>query len=159
MGLTDVSKLIVFINTGSASATEIVAGALQDHKRAIILGTQSFGKGSVQTIVPLSKDIAMRLTTARYYTPSGKSIQKTGISPDIVVNAAKIEKNMATSQRREADLRGALENTDKEKKNDEADTSKSRRPTAKELANTDYQLARAVDLLRGLSLVEKRIVN
>ena len=132
---------------------------LQDHKRAIILGTQSFGKGSVQTIVPLSKDIAMRLTTARYYTPSGKSIQKTGISPDIVVNAAKIEKNMATKQRREADLRGALENTDKEKQNDEADTSKSRRPTAKELANTDYQLARAVDLLRGLSLLEKRTVN
>ena len=157
--LTDGSKLIVLINTGSASASEIVAGALQDHKRAIILGTQSFGKGSVQTIVPLSKDIAMRLTTARYYTPSGKSIQKTGISPDIVVNAAKIERNTATSQRREADLRGALENTNKEEKNDEADTSKSRRPTAKELANTDYQLARAVDLLRGLSLVEKRIVN
>ena len=157
--LTGGSKLIVLINTGSASASEIVAGALQDHKRAIILGTQSFGKGSVQTIVPLSKDIAMRLTTARYYTPSGKSIQKTGISPDIVVNAAKIEKNMATKQRREADLRGALENTDKEKQNDEADTSKSRRPTAKELANTDYQLARAVDLLRGLSLLEKRTVN
>ena len=131
----------------------------QDHKRAIILGTQSFGKGSVQTIVPLSKDIAMRLTTARYYTPSGKSIQKTGISPDIVVNAAKIERNLATNQRREADLRGALENTDKEKQSDKADTSKSRRPTAKELANKDYQLARAVDLLRGLSLLEKRTVN
>ena len=151
--------MIVLINYGSASASEIVAGALQDHKRAIILGTQSFGKGSVQTIVPLSKDIAMRLTTARYYTPSGKSIQKTGISPDIVVNAAKIERNLATNQRREADLRGALENTDKEKQSDKADTSKSRRPTAKELANTDYQLARAVDLLRGLSLLEKRTVN
>ena len=101
----------------------------------------------------------MRLTTARYYTPSGKSIQKTGISPDIVVSTAKIKKNMTNNQRREADLRGALENTDKEKQNAEADTSKSRRPTAKELANTDYQLARAVDLLRGLSLLEKRIVN
>ena len=157
--LTEGAKLIVLINTGSASASEIVAGALQDHKRAIILGTQSFGKGSVQTIVPLSKDIAMRLTTARYYTPSGKSIQKTGISPDIVVSPAKIKKNMTNNQRREADLRGALENTDKEKQNAEADTSKSRRPTAKELANTDYQLARAVDLLRGLSLLEKRIVN
>ena len=156
---TEGAKLIVLINTGSASASEIVAGALQDHKRAIILGTQSFGKGSVQTIVPLSKDIAMRLTTARYYTPSGKSIQKTGISPDIVVSTAKIKKNMTNNQRREADLRGALENTDKEKQNAEADTSKSRRPTAKELANTDYQLARAVDLLRGLSLLEKRIVN
>ena len=157
--LTEGAKLIVLINTGSASASEIVAGALQDHKRAIILGTQSFGKGSVQIIVPLSKDIAMRLTTARYYTPSGKSIQKTGISPDIVVSTAKIKKNMTNNQRREADLRGALENTDKEKQNAEADTSKSRRPTAKELANTDYQLARAVDLLRGLSLLEKRIVN
>ena len=157
--LTEGAKLIVLINNGSASASEIVAGALQDHKRAIILGTQSFGKGSVQTIVPLSKDIAMRLTTARYYTPSGKSIQKTGISPDIVVSTAKIKKNMTNNQRREADLRGALENTDKEKQNAEADTSKSRRPTAKELANTDYQLARAVDLLRGLSLLEKRIVN
>ena len=157
--LTEGAKLIVLINTGSASASEIVAGALQDHKRAIILGTQSFGKGSVQTIVPLSKDIAMRLTTARYYTPSGKSIQKTGISPDIVVSTAKIKKNMTNNQRREADLRGALENTDKEKQNAEADISKSRRPTAKELANTDYQLARAVDLLRGLSLLEKRIVN
>ncbi|MDC3080147.1 S41 family peptidase [Rhodospirillaceae bacterium] len=157
--LTEGAKLIVLINTGSASASEIVAGALQDHKRAIILGTQSFGKGSVQTIVPLSKDIAMRLTTARYYTPSGKSIQKTGISPDIVVSTAKIKKNMTNNQRREADLRGALENTDKEKQNAEADTSKSRRPTAKELANTDYQLARAVDLLRGLSLLEKRILN
>ena len=101
----------------------------------------------------------MRLTTARYYTPSGKSIQKTGISPDIVVNAAKIERNITTNQRREADLRGALENTDREKQNSEADKSKNRRPTAKELANTDYQLARAVDLLRGLSLLEKRIVN
>ena len=157
--LTEGAKLIVLINTGSASASEIVAGALQDHKRAIILGTQSFGKGSVQTIVPLSKDIAMRLTTARYYTPSGKSIQKTGISPDIVVSTAKIKKNMTNNQRREADLRGALENTDKERQNADADTSKSRRPTAKELANTDYQLARAVDLLRGLSLLEKRIVN
>ena len=157
--LTDGSKLIVLINTGSASASEIVAGALQDHRRAIILGTQSFGKGSVQTIVPLSNDVAMRLTTARYYTPSGKSIQKTGISPDIVVNAAKIEKNERSKQRREADLRGALENIDEKKRKDKQHKSKDVRPTAKERASTDYQLARAVDLLRGLSLLKKRIVN
>ena len=144
--LTDGSKLIVLINTGSASASEIVAGALQDHRRAIILGTQSFGKGSVQTIVPLSNDVAMRLTTARYYTPSGKSIQKTGISPDIVVNAAKIEKNERSKQRREADLRGALENIDEKKRKDKLGKSKDVRPTA-ERASTDYQLARAVDLL------------
>ena len=101
----------------------------------------------------------MRLTTARYYTPSGKSIQKTGISPDIVLNAAKIEKNERSKQRREADLRGALENIDEKKRKDKQGKSKDVRPTAKERANTDYQLARAVDLLRGLSLLKKRIVN
>ncbi|HEB79056.1 MAG TPA: S41 family peptidase, partial [Rhodospirillales bacterium] len=102
--------IVVLINGGSASASEIVAGALQDHRRAIILGAKSFGKGSVQTIIPLSGGAAMRLTTARYYTPSGNSIQGVGIKPDIPVEQAVIEPLEKRKLRREADLRGALEN-------------------------------------------------
>src|SRR5713226_4428919 len=105
--------MVVLINGGSASASEIVAGALQDHHRAILLGTRSFGKGSVQTIIPLPGHGAMRLTTARYYTPSGRSIQAKGIEPDILVEPAKIEKVAQGTIRHEADLRGALKNTDK----------------------------------------------
>ncbi len=101
--------IVLLINGGSASASEIVAGALQDHNRAIVLGTKSFGKGSVQTIIPLSGHGAMRLTTARYYTPSGRSIQAVGIEPDIVVEQARIESVKELNQRREADLRGALD--------------------------------------------------
>ena len=151
------TPLVVLINGGSASASEIVAGALQDHRRAIILGTQSFGKGSVQTIVPLSGDVAMRLTTARYYTPSGQSIQKTGISPDILVPMARIEK-VDGRHRRETDLRNALENGGK-KENPSSGPQKTGRPSAKEMAEEDYQLARAVDLLRGLHLLKTRMAN
>ena len=110
--LADNAPLVVLINGGSASASEIVAGALQDHHRAIIMGTTSFGKGSVQTIIPLSNKGAMRLTTARYYTPSGRSIQGKGIEPDIEVPQAKIEIVEQPSHRREADLKGALSNPD-----------------------------------------------
>src|SRR5690606_28746223 len=114
---TDGKPIVVLINDGSASASEIVAGALQDHGRAILLGTKSFGKGSVQTIIPLARgESAMRLTTARYFTPSGRSIQAKGVEPDIEVRPAKVE-TIATNgfRRAEGDLKGALTNPDDEK--------------------------------------------
>jgi len=142
--------LVVLINSGSASASEIVAGALQDHKRAIVLGTQSFGKGSVQTIIPVNPFGALRMTTARYFTPSGRSIQKKGISPDIVVDQAKIEKIEKRNGSRESDLSGALDNPSKnlEKK----DTENSNEETM-----DDFQLSRALDLVRGISLYKKEL--
>ena len=148
----------VLINGGSASASEIVAGALQDHHRAIIIGTRSFGKGSVQTIIPLAGQGAMRLTTARYYTPSGRSIQAKGIDPDIVVEAAKIE-HPATKDDKTAKAAG---NDDKPKA-DEANSentaeSSSIAPSAMGTTD-DYQLARAVDMLRGIALFNGRVVN
>ncbi|HIJ37442.1 MAG TPA: PDZ domain-containing protein [Rhodospirillaceae bacterium] len=117
---TDGLPMVVLINDGSASASEIVAGALQDHRRAILLGTKSFGKGSVQTIIPLNGHGAMRLTTARYYTPSGRSIQAVGIEPDIKVSPAKVEplSTPADHSRGEAGLRGALRNDTLPKKDE-----------------------------------------
>jgi carboxyl-terminal processing protease len=150
--------VIVLINGGSASASEIVAGALQDHRRAIILGTKSFGKGSVQTIMPLPGFGAMRLTTARYYTPSGRSIQGKGIEPDIAVEQARIETIKPQRQRFEADLRGALENTDAkdpDAKDPDDGTSKTKKSDDdKKDADKpdDYQLLRALDILRGIAL-------
>ena len=116
--IIDGLPLVILINSGSASASEIVAGALQDHKRAIILGTKSFGKGSVQTIIPVHPFGALRMTTAKYFTPSGKSIQKKGIDPDIIVEQAKVEKVDRKNGNRESDLQGALDNpaNDLEKK-------------------------------------------
>ena len=108
--LTDGLPLVVLINQGSASASEIVAGALQDHKRAIIMGTKSFGKGSVQTIIPSGEDVALKLTTAKYYTPLGRSIQKTGIDPDILVEQVELKKVENQNRRKESDLRGAIDN-------------------------------------------------
>lgn len=136
--------IVVLINGGSASASEIVAGALQDHNRAILLGTKSFGKGSVQTVIPLPGHGAMRLTTARYYTPSGTSIQAKGIEPDIVVEQATIE-TLKEERFREADYRDALD------KSDENDKGKDGDEQSKEEV-FDYQLERASDLIRGLSL-------
>jgi carboxyl-terminal processing protease len=153
--LADGLPIVVLTNGGSASASEIVAGALQDHRRAIIMGTRSFGKGSVQTIIPLGGHGAMRLTTARYFTPSGRSIQATGIEPDILVEPAQIESVEAGRQRREADLRGALENVD----NGEEDSDGGNGESVSEAAQQDFQLSRALDLLRGLALYSARAVN
>ena len=146
--------IAILINGGSASASEIVAGALQDHHRAILLGTRSFGKGSVQTIIPLPGHGAMRLTTARYYTPSGRSIQAKGIDPDIVVEAAKIEK---TPEKGEAKVATASDL----KKDDSGDGSAEQSSVDPSIMGTpaDYQLTRAVDMLRGIALFNGRVVN
>ncbi len=150
--------IVVLINGGSASASEIVAGALQDHRRAIVVGTKSFGKGSVQTIMPLQGEGAMRLTTARYYTPSGRSIQALGVSPDIVVEQPRRQPNEdeqdepARAGRSEADLRGSLNNdslTEDEIRQIEED--RDRAEASAELREDDYQLAYAIDILKGLS--------
>ena len=146
--ISDGLPLVVLINSGSASASEIVAGALKDHRRAVVMGTRSFGKGSVQTITPMPGHGAMRLTTALYFTPSGVSIQAKGISPDIEVALARIEK-LEGGLVREEDLRGALDNQEGGAE-PTADNAGSEEP--KDPIEIDYQLARAVDLLRGLSV-------
>ncbi|MGR3323653.1 MAG: S41 family peptidase [Pseudooceanicola sp.] len=152
--------MVVLINGGSASASEIVSGALQDHRRAIVVGTKSFGKGSVQTVMPLRGDGAMRLTTARYYTPSGRSIQSLGISPDIVVaqppRRPETEEEEETSavrrNRSEADLRGALDNDSlSEDEIRQIEEEREKAEQAAKLRDEDYQLAYAIDILKGFT--------
>ncbi|MBL4916642.1 S41 family peptidase [Szabonella alba] len=164
--LTEGKPIVVLINGGSASASEIVSGALQDHRRAIVVGTKSFGKGSVQTIIPLKGEGAMRLTTARYYTPSGRSIQALGVAPDIVVEQPprrdETEEEDTTASaaaraRSEATLRGALSNdsmTEDERRLLEEERARAEESAA--LREEDYQLAYAVDILKGLTAVASR---
>ncbi len=143
--------VVVLINRGSASGSEIVAGALQDHRRAIIMGTPSFGKGSVQSFMPLTSGGAMRLTTARYYTPSGTSIQGTGISPDIIVEEAVIQSS-DVERYGEADLVNSLDAGEAVPSPEEGENISSQRS---EQALGDYQLSRALDLIEGIALASR----
>ncbi len=175
--LTGGKPVIVIINGGSASASEIVAGALQDHRRAIVLGTTSFGKGSVQTIIPLGGKGALRMTTARYFTPSGRSIQATGIEPDIKVEQAKLEVVAPGRLRSEADLPSHLDGGAQKPQEDkpqskDAPAAPDKAPAkdapeggarpgnvSTETPAADYQLSYALDLLRGMSLMAQRAVD
>ncbi|MBZ4022130.1 peptidase S41 [Rhodobacter sp. TJ_12] len=157
--LAEGKPIVVLINGGSASASEIVTGALQDHHRAIVVGTKSFGKGSVQTVIPVQNEGAMRLTTSRYYTPSGRSIQALGIAPDIVVPQppaqpeTEDEKTEAQRIRSEADLRGVLANdsmTEDEKK--QAEEERIEAEEAAKLRLEDFQMAYAIDIIKGLAV-------
>ena len=154
--------MVVLVNGGSASASEIVAGALQDHRRAVVVGTNSFGKGSVQSIMPLAGNGAMRLTTSLYYTPSGRSIQALGIAPDILVEQRPAvetteDEEEAQSRRNEASLRGAIENSSlSEDELRQLEEEQAIAEATARLRNEDYQLAYAIDILTGLNALGPR---
>ncbi len=172
----DDAPLVVLVNQGSASASEIVAGALQDHKRALIVGKKTFGKGSVQTVLPLDEKTAVKLTTARYFTPLGRSIQAEGIHPDVVIEDLKIKKTEKSKDQvaplSEADLSGHLANpnddkeaikpktssdknkNDSEKSNKAGDKKGTKKPSTKALAEEDYPLYEALNMLKGMALIQ-----
>jgi carboxyl-terminal processing protease len=143
------APIVVLVNGGSASASEIVAGALQDHKRAVIMGQQTFGKGSVQTIVPVNERTAVKLTTARYFTPNGRSIQAEGIVPDIQLANVQLTRGEERATRlKEADLAGHLVNPE-----DNGDEKKKRKASEQNGAEEDYALSEALNLLKGLAIL------
>lgn len=150
----DGAPMVVLVNGGSASASEIVAGALQDHKRGVVMGTQTFGKGSVQTILPMDNGAALKLTTARYYTPNDRSIQASGITPDVVVENLKVSKNDSENgaMLRESDLPGHLQNEDGNGDEDKASEQTSSLPSTEH----DFQLREALNLLKGINIVQGR---
>ena len=151
------APIVVLVNGGSASASEIVAGALQDHHRAVVMGTRTFGKGSVQTILPVSNGAALKLTTARYFTPNGRSIQASGIEPDIVTEEATVTRAEARDRLREADLTRHLEGTsepapEKPSKKPEPEAKEGKSEGANKAINEDYQLQEALNLLKGIAI-------
>ncbi|MGY8814096.1 MAG: S41 family peptidase [Gammaproteobacteria bacterium] len=150
------APLIVLVNGGSASASEIVAGALQDHNRALIMGQKTFGKGSVQTILPMTNESALKLTTARYFTPSGRSIQASGIAPDILIDELRIEKIDENVLRiSEADLSGHLTNDNKTEQSESNDQIPAVSKKSETLSQTDYALYEALNVLKGMVLSQK----
>lgn len=153
--MTEGLPIIVLINDGSASASEIVAGALQDHERALVLGTRSFGKGSVQSVIPISDDRAVKITTALYFTPNGTSIQAKGIEPDIKVERVRVTAVRPRARYTEADLSGHLKNAD----GGEESTAKSRSEADTTLHNQDSQLYEALNLLKGISIFKRAALN